>query len=638
MKRQMNFMGKLVWYIRRLSVMSAKEIVYRVSQQLMLRWMHMMYMYYGGCIPRRSPDYLSHNFCNSAKAVLPELSWKLNYEEALSQYADGAVDALGIDFQWQDSKNIWHVSPDTKNTWPREFFAAIPYRSGNPYGDARIVWEPSRLQNLVTLALLVNSSEGHESERLIDLLERQFITWCDDNPLWCGIHYVSSMECALRIISVSHALDMVRSKLKHPETVWQAYSELVDGHARLIMSHLSLYSSTGNHTVAECSGLVYAGLLFPEMERSQVWLETGLDVLSKEAERQILSDGGGVEQAVWYHLFVMDLYGLVCGLLKSKGHAVPQSIEHALKRGAEFLHAFGSDPNELFIVGDSDSGFALSKYLRNSWDGITDDSSGCHTFLESGYTLIKNHGPAGIKLLFDHGTLGMQPSFGHGHADALSLCIDIGSEQLMIDPGTYTYTGNPEWRSYFRSTRAHNTIVVDGKDQSIQKGAFMWSQPFHARLIESYEDDKFIMLLAEHDGYSNLGVTHLRGVLWKKTGGVLVLDFVHGDGEHEVELNWHMNAQSCDVDRDNELLELSGKGVTMKVSGGGLSLKSAEVKPISGWKSTIYGVKEPIVTANCSYNGSLPHEFATTINLAGKESGVEDSDLSRLRKWVNEHL
>jgi len=634
-------MAKLSWYLKRLSVMQPEEILSRLLEQLRLSLMRLIYRYYKGCVPRKAIQWDRYDFCTSTNTRLPVLNWEIDVEsEDVPHFLRGSIDALGYQFQWEGVKDVWHIAPDTGRKWPAKFFSSIPYRAGNPYGDARVVWEPSRLQHLLTLALLANSADREDSSRLVNLLEAQFLSWCNDNPLWCGVHYISAMECALRIIAVAHALDMVRSKLSNPEVIWHAYAQLVNEHARLIMNRLSLHSSTGNHTIAECAGLVYAGLLFPEMKESDSWFEKGIGVLVKEADNQILPDGGGVEQALWYHLFVLDLLGLVSELLNNNGKTVPDGIDFALKRGRKFLCAFGDRPNELLVIGDSDSGFALSRYLRISWDNVVCKSTATvQTFSDAGYSLVQSPDLSGLRILLDHGGLGMIPSFGHGHADALSVIVSTGKDILMVDPGTYTYTGEPDWRAYFRSTRAHNTVTVDSLDQSTQKGAFMWSRSFQAELVKKYKDDNgSIKLLARHDGYTCVGVTHWRGVLWKQSGFILIWDYLTGEGDHDIDLNWHVDAKT-EATGNKGVLEVPDKQLAIKISGGDLELKFGEVQPIAGWKSIQYGVKEPITTASCSYNGCLPHEFITVIHCIDSEfnSDANEDEIFQMRQWVNEY-
>ena len=144
-------------------------------------------------------------------------------------------------------------------------------------------------------------------------------------------------------------------------------------HAPHIQRRLSLYSSAGNHTIAEATGLLYAGILLPEYPGAARWRETGRRLLRIEAARQIDADGGGIEQATWYLLFITDLLGLAQALLAHCGEAPEPAIDAALLRSRRFLNSLASGPDDLPRIGDADDGYALSPALRISWAATGDD-------------------------------------------------------------------------------------------------------------------------------------------------------------------------------------------------------------------------------------------------------------------------
>jgi hypothetical protein len=86
----------------------------------------------------------------------------------------------------------------------------------------------------------------------------------------------------------------------------------------------------------------------------------------------------------------------------------------------------------------------------------------------------------------------------------------------LADPGTYCYFGEPDWRRYFRSTVAHNTLELDGEDQSLSGGPFLWLRHAPARRIEVVTTDvgDCSRWSAEHTGYRVLDppATHYRSV------------------------------------------------------------------------------------------------------------------------------
>jgi len=288
------------------------------------------------------------------------------------------------------------------------------------------------------------------------------------------------------------------------------------------------------------------------------------------------------------------------------------------------------------MIGDSDSGFALSRFLRLSWAKDSGRKLGLTRFHYAGYSIVRSGTAGGIELILDHGALGMPPSYGHGHADALSLVLRIAGKTFLTDPGTYTYTGDPLWRAYFRGTRAHNTVCVDGFDQSRQESAFLWSIPFRAELLDTVQQSgEETRLLMRHFGYRHIGITHWRCVTVEASGIIRVVDWLEGEGEHDLELNWHVDANIERCDEGYRANLPSGYWV-IGIQGGEFRAARAEEKPIYGWKSTKYGHKQPINTITCNFRGSVPHGFATIIAPTGQfnQSLFERISLSDMRAWI----
>ncbi len=605
----------LAWYAKRLSVMGPGEIMHRVREGIAMQSLQLQYRLSKSATAQHygPQDIPRHQFCGGFEQQLPKLPWQFDIDQKeIARLLRGTISALSHEWTWRPDAAVWHEAPDTKQAWPQIFFHRIPYREGNPYGDIRIAWEPSRLQHLVTLALYAQQAPPDGRRQAVELIETQLLSWVTANPPLTGIHYVSVMECALRLLAVCHTLDLVRPWLTQPEKIWAGLLNLVASHAELIRRRVSGHSSSGNHTIAEAAGLIYAGLLFPKMELAERWLAYGLYLLEQEAPHQIRQDGGGREEAIWYLRFISDLYGLVIELLRHHQQLIPQKLVQASERSHTFLHAMmRPGDGALPYVGDGDSGYALSPFLRfvpipvESVPGLT-------SFHLSGFSILRGRNQE--RLLFDHGELGMAPCYAHGHADALSVQLEIGRQEILIDPGTFSYTGHPDWRQYFRSTRAHNTVTVDGRDQAVQETSFLWSQPFETHLI--YRDETpegKITVLARHYAYvQQCGVTHWRGVVYQPPGSWLVWDWLTGTGTHHLELNWNLGLSPVQSPT-SYVLACEGQPVQLSVEGGQASLHRGETDPPSGWRSSTYGSKEPLTTLRVEHRGTLPHEFLTRI-------------------------
>lgn len=628
-------MHKISWYLKRLKVMGFREVLYRIHEQLHIIYYRIQYHYRFGLSSVVKFNVKNFSFTNSNVSCLPDLSWEAVSDSDKNKIIDGKICFAGEKWLWEGDDKIWFQSQRSNTTWPKLFFSSINYRHGNKYGDVRVVWELSRLQQLVDAALLSVEVDEKTSANLISSIENQLDSWVKMNPPLCGVNYISSMECALRILSVCHSIDMVRDRLGQPDRTCGNLLYLVWSHASFIEKRLSLYSSAGNHTIAECAGLIFAGVLFPEFNEAKRWRQTGEKIFFKEIKRQIYSDGGGLEQTLWYHVFVLDLLGLVIKLYDYYSLEIEADVIDLYDKGCGFVNTFSSCVENLPAIGDSDNGYALSRYLNITWSrSFTND--GLFIFKEAGYTVF-NDNHTNLSLVFDHGPLGMPPSYGHGHADALSIIFRYKNNDVLIDPGTYTYTSDAVWRKYFRGTKAHNTVVINGLDQSVQESAFLWSKPYFSDLVAHEQlSNGIIRLLAYHDGYISLGIKHWRGVVIFPDGNLLVWDHLVGVGDYNIELNWHIAGQVQKLDNRFNIIN-SSDCIALQVEGGESHLCNGDISPICGWQSPGYGTKQPTTTIGIKSNAALPVSFVTIISIDGTEINdeVKRKEISILQGWIS---
>ncbi len=207
---------------------------------------------------------------------------------------------------------------------------------------------------------------------------------------------------------------------------------------------------------------------------------------------------------------------------------------------------------------------------------------------------------------------------GHGHADALSLVLNVGGTEILTDPGTFVYNGSPEWRNFFRSTRAHNTVVVDDSDQSIPDGTFKWRKKAQCRVIQHLSNDGFDYVEAEHDGYRDApcNIVHRRRVLHVRAGIWVVVDDLQGAlAEHMFDFYFHFpsNAKLSVQQEKDSVLRVKARADSARLQL--LMCASASVKPktiegqmdpIQGWVSSLYGEKSPAPTLRLRMQTNAP--------------------------------
>lgn len=614
---------RLTWLWRRLRVMSTAEIMHRLMQLLRNR------------LPgaRRWPDAhhplvqaIRHSdFLTSGETQLYRLPLQPDPEHK-TLLLSGQLPCFG---RWLSvgSDSFWHRDPFSGAAWPRE--ERIDYRPGNPHGDVRIVWEINRLQHLFSLAVIASEDPAVRT-LAVSVIKTQLLDWWQANPPGQGVNYLSAMEEALRLISLLHAYDLVRTDISNHAA--DVLAELVTGHALHIERHLSLYSSAGNHTIAEATGLLHAGLLFPECHGSERWRRKARQLLAAQAGRQVLDDGGGLEQATWYLLFITDLMGLASELLRFKKEPAIPALDEALERARRFLNTIARNPADLPRIGDSDDGWALSPWLRLNWQEAP-PAPRHKTFTQAGLSIASFRGDD--RLIFLHNPLGMPPSFGHGHADALSVLFSWNGMDLLIDPGTGQYGGHPAQRRYFRSSRAHNTATVNNYDHAQQLTAFMWAEPYDCQLAFSSFEPDHVLLLACTDAWHSHGVTHWRAVSYRDGQYLAIRDWLSGPSAAAIKLHWHFRYPLM---QDGEHLELHPPGcppIILSTQGASIRILSGETSPFAGWYSPTYGETAPCHMLELTPSSIPQREICTVLWLnEANDQTIPADDFAILKSFI----
>ena len=231
------------------------------------------------------------------------------------------------------------------------------------------------------------------------------------------------------------------------------------------------------------------------------------------------------------------------------------------------------------------------------------------SFASAGMTILSTDAGGGSEIWCrcDGGPLGFLSIAAHGHADALSVEVRYDGVELLVDPGTYCYHGEPQWRSYFRSTRAHNTLELDQTSQAREGGPFMWSTAVPVDpVVQHGLDADTSTWTARHMGYQRLAGSpvHERTVRLEKLARRLVIeDRVHSGTGHEVRLHFHLGPAVA-VALDGARAELTWTGRDDEAGRALLSLPRGlhwsshrgETDPVIGWFSPRFGVRQPTTT------------------------------------------
>lgn len=555
---------------------------------------------------------------------------------------------LGFEFDW-------HRDYCYGRQVERRFACALNIRDIAVVGDIKYVWEPSRHQHLSALAFAANA------EQHVGYIVRSLDSWLHANPYLYGVHWTSSLELAERVLSWALLYPRIADNVARDQDFRGRWLGSIYLHLARIARKLSLYSSANNHLIGELVGLFVGSSCFDFWPDCSAWRNLARRLLEREIRIQVGEDGVDREQAMSYHLFTLELFLLAFTIGRNTGSPFSAGYAQRLRMMATFLDTVGTSSGDLPWYGDSDDarGFLVSEaesalevtmqlagllFAEPAWlrfrnapteaaralvpDLLASLDCGAHTsttprelFPDAGLACVRTH-DGSICLLMDFGPLGFTSTAAHGHADALSLWLSIDDEYFLVDAGTYAYHSHPEWRTFFRSTAAHNTARVDGRDQSEMTGRFLWSAKATARLLRFEDSTGQVTIEAEHDGYMRLPepVTHRRTVcLNRATGNVHIEDDFLCTGRHEVELFFHMHEEAVVLCVSDGEAQVGWRRRHIVFSSPDRNARWEIIcgsdNPKLGWRSRRFNQKQPIATLRIRVEIDGPNTIRTDLRV-----------------------
>ena len=519
-----------------------------------------------------------------------------------------------------------------KETAPA-YFRLIPYLDSARSGDHKNIWELNRHQHLVLLA------QAHRLTGRQDFLVEighQLDSWFQANPFQRGINWASALEVGLRSLSWMWVDRLVGARIEAAQR-----RRLLEGlyrHALHLEANLSVYFSPNTHLLGEAVALHALGVMFRGIAGARRWEQRGAHVVAGEMERQVRSDGSHFEQSTYYHVYALDMF-LFHAVLSQPS----ESYRRKLERMAQYLDALMGPGRSLPSMGDDDGGrffhpfgprdrfgratlAACGCFLDHpEWIGDEEDlhdyatwwlgpragiggargAAGASCWFADAGAAVMRAGAA--HCIVDAGPFGVFRG-GHSHADTLSIAARTGSQDLLIDPGTFSYSDS-RWRDVFRGTAAHNTVRLNRLDQADPAGAFGWRN-LPQVMLRQWHTDRSVDFLDADCRYRRL--QHRRRVLFVKPELLFILDDIvadSGGSQIGAEQFWHpggpvqMLTAACFCIAGAGTLVLALAGAEADLSEGGEF----------GWRSLAYGFKQPAPLIVCRRTGEHAVRFGAVL-------------------------
>lgn len=556
------------------------------------------------------------------------------------------------------------MRPEDRSPRPGGYAFDVPYRNEDAVGDIKQIWEPSRHQYLTVLAAAYAITGN---ERYAERVAEHLRSWWAANPPLRGVHWISGIELGIRLLSwvwIRRLLDG-----------WPGAAGLFEGnpvalnqiwhHQRWLAAFPSRGSSANNHVIAEAAGQFAAACAFGWFPSSARWRAGALRSLERHLRGNTFDSGLNRELATEYHGLVLELGLAAVAEADAADVPVPASIRLVLLRMTDALAAVVDNRLRPPRQGDADDGHGLvvdgagtdrwASLLATGdavfgrlawWPAVTgtdvrtpllaalirpyskNETAPAATrpagrpahFADAGMTILR--GPEEIWCRCDGGPHGFLSIAAHAHADALSVEVRHDGVDVLADPGTFCYHGQPEWRQYFRSTLGHNTLQLDGSDQSVSGGPFLWTRHARSRVLAADTSDESVARwCAEHDGYQ--GSVHRRRVeLTPAAQELRVVDEVRGP-RRAVHLAFHLGpAIAADlVDNRAQLTwtrDGEGRSAVLDLPGQ-LNWRAhrGESDPPLGWYSAGFGRKEPTTTLVGTGFADGAQGFTTVLRFRG---------------------
>ncbi len=495
----------------------------------------------------------------------------------------------------------WHLDSSTGLRFPKTYAKDADVRSGQ-FGSAKYVWEINRLLFLPQLAVQYRQTGDKRFLNQFMTINR---SWFTENPYLTGVNWYSNIEVNIRIINWFISWNILdASALAETDSNFRDFINtcwLPGIYQHCVYSHAnpSYYSSANNHLISEYSGLFVAASFwaFPESATWQTYAKTGLE---REIQKQHSSHGINREEAAEYIQFITDFFLIAQVVGQQTGNAFSGAYDTCLRQMmhyiAQFLDCKGTFPR----YGDEDDGrvlllddcyphnnfqsllrsgavlfgdplfkqrsagwgetprFDLKNYIlfgptgQNTFEAVPTRSDLMEStfYPEEGHFIIRKQEidedparPREIYIHADAAPLGFLSIAAHGHADALSFMMHLDGQVFLADPGTYSYQTDPDWRNYFISTRAHNTVCFDGQNQALQAGAMLWLDHYKTQVVSSNSTAETDQFTATHDGYKRLHCKHQRTFSFDRTSDTLqIRDSIenYGRQSRQIDVLFHL--------------------------------------------------------------------------------------------------
>ncbi len=480
----------------------------------------------------------------------------------------------------------WHTDFKSGYRWdPQNLHSRVRF-GDKPGVDIKVPWELSRFQHLPLLgqAYVLTGNKAYADE-----FRNQIDDWIRNNRVGFGVNWASTMDVAIRAANWLVAQEYFLDESVFSKDFWRSFFLSIYNHGRFIQRHLEKKIPKANHYLSNIVGLFFIALYCPFFKESDRWRRFCMRELEREIKKQVYDDGCNFEGSTAYHRLVLELFfysdvlAQRCGICFSSAYnkklkkmftfslyslkpdgRIPQigdndsgrfliftsrpTLDHAYLLSLAAIHFRDSDFKLKIFPFDEEAFWVFGKEGHGIWKDLPyrKEELCSKAFPDAGWYVMrhKNH--------YCFVSCGPNEQVGkgaHTHNDRLSFELMLNGKDIIVDPGTYTYTPFPEWRNRFRSTSFHNTIKIDRIEQNdISGDLFEMIQGTKCRQCELTETDNAIVFKGSME-YPGKNITHKRNIVVYNDGKTCEInERILGDMPHKLTFNLCLGNGARDYD------------------------------------------------------------------------------------------
>jgi len=341
----------------------------------------------------------------------------------------------------------------------------------------------------------------------------------------------------------------------------------------------------GNWQIHGSFMLVQIALTFPEFRESSEWLRMGLQRMQEHRVRDFFSDGGHYERCPRnYTLATYVAFRNLRYLLTLHDTAREEAwqIHAMLGRTVEWWLAMMTPTAEIPAINDSHRGLFPEAILQDAatlldkpeglavWEALRRGTSDIERQLPgftgrhmpaSGFTVMRSAWKRdALYLNLNYGPYGG----GHTHNDLLSVELYAYGKALVVDAGIGRTYDDPRYPEWYKSTRAHNTVVVN--EENMVREDVQGEDVVRDSLRETE------YLAVSHRGYARFGVTHRRHVVFVRPFYWFMVDDLTGGAPDQI-ISWYLHSPEVLLRTDTAYVTLGERGLLIQPAGGMLSAR-----------------------------------------------------------------